>query len=55
MCLSVVEGAGGAIATTVGTWQVAKGSHLVAPHGCGDLHLTGDMTLICSYVPQQER
>lgn len=50
MCLSVVEGEGGTITTAAGTWQVRKGSHLVAPFGCGDLRLEGDMTLICSYV-----
>ena len=54
LCLSVVEGQGGEIATPTGSWTVKKGSHLVAPHGCGDLHLTGDMTLICSYVPTSE-
>lgn len=50
MCLSAVEGEGGTITTAAGTWQVRKGSHLVAPFGCGDLRLEGDMTLICSYV-----
>ena len=51
MCLSVVEGAG-SIETPAGGWDVAKGSHLVAPCGCGDLSLRGEMTLICSYVPE---
>ena len=51
MCLSVVEGAG-FIETPAGGWDVAKGSHLVAPCGCGDLSLRGEMTLICSYVPE---
>lgn len=51
MCLSVVEGAGGHIATPAGSWEVSKGSHLVAPCGCGDLVLQGDMTLIGSHVP----
>lgn len=50
MCLSVVDGSGGAITTPAGSWNVHKGSHLVAPHGCGDLHLEGDMTLICSHT-----
>ena len=50
MCVSVVEGVG-SIETPAGSWEVAKGSHLVAPCSCGDLSLTGAMTLICSYVP----
>lgn len=50
MCMSVVEGKGGTITTPAGTWEVKKGSHLVAPCGCGDLCFDGDMTLICSYV-----
>jgi mannose-6-phosphate isomerase len=52
LCLSVVEGAGGSITVDAGSWQFAKGSHLVAPYGCGDLRIEGDMTLICSYVPR---
>lgn len=52
MCLSVVEGAGGTVTTPAGSWELAKGTHLVAPHGSGDLLLSGDMTLICSYVPR---
>jgi mannose-6-phosphate isomerase class I/predicted NBD/HSP70 family sugar kinase len=51
MCLSVVAGAGGTVTTPAGTWALTKGTHFVAPHGSGTLSLTGDMTLICSYVP----
>jgi glucokinase len=51
MCLSVVAGEGGTVTTPVGSWVVRKGSHFVAPHGCGKLSFAGDMTLICSYVP----
>ena len=45
MCLSVIDGAG-----TVNGEAVRKGSHLLAPCGCGDLALSGDMTLITSHV-----
>ncbi|MDO4404326.1 MAG: class I mannose-6-phosphate isomerase [Atopobiaceae bacterium] len=51
MCLSVVAGGGGFITTPAGSWEVVKGSHLVAPYNSGDLLLQGEMTLICSYVP----
>ena len=45
MCLSVIEGAG-----TIAGEEVARGTHLLAPCGCGDLLLTGDMTLIVSHL-----
>lgn len=51
MCLSVVDGDGGTISTPAGVWEVTKGSHLVAPYGCGDLTFEGNMALICSFVP----
>ena len=51
MCLSVVAGAGGQVTTPAGTWTVRKGSHFVAPFGSGALSFSGDMMLICSYVP----
>ena len=54
LCVSVVEGAGGLVSTPAGSWDVAKGAHFVAPYGCGELSLRGDMTLICSYVPTKE-
>lgn len=50
LCLSVIEGAG-SIEAGMRSWEVAKGTHAVAPHGCGDLCLSGEMTLICSFVP----
>lgn len=51
MCISVVEGSAGELSTPAGSWEVVRGSHLVAPHGSGDLTLSGDMTLVASYVP----
>ena len=51
LCVSVAAGGGGFVTCAAGIWEVTKGSHFVAPHGCGDLTLQGDMTLICSYVP----
>ncbi len=51
MCLSVVAGEGGTVTTPAGTWTLSKGTHFVAPYGCGKLSFEGDMTLICSYVP----
>lgn len=45
MCLSVIEGAG-----TIAGEPVEKGAHVVAPCGCGNLELTGDMTLIASHL-----
>ena len=51
LCVSVCEGAGGTVTTPAGSWGIAKGMHFVAPHGSGDLTFTGDMMLICSYVP----
>ena len=53
LCMSVVEGAG-TITTPAGSWNVEKGTHLVAPCECGDLSLQGSMTLICSYVPTKK-
>lgn len=50
MCLSVVRG-GGFATLPAGTWELSCGDHLVAPFGCGELLLHGDMALICSYVP----
>ena len=52
MCLSVIEGAG-TVATPAGSWDIAKGTHFVAPCGSGDLAFEGDMSLICSYVPAE--
>ena len=51
--LSVVEGEGGTISVAAGSREVKLGSHLIAPCGCGDITLEGDMTLICSFVPTE--
>jgi mannose-6-phosphate isomerase class I len=51
--LSVVEGEGGTVSVAAGRREVRLGSHLVAPCGCGDITLEGDMTLICSFVPTE--
>ena len=53
LCMSVIDGEGGTITVSAGEREVKLGSHLVAPYGCGDLKLEGDMTLICSYVPTE--
>lgn len=51
MCVSVVAGKGGAVGTPAGAWELALGSHFVAPAGSGNLALTGEMVLICSWPP----
>lgn len=45
MCVSVIEGEG-----CVNGHTLPLGTHFIAPYGCGDLCLKGDMTLICSWV-----
>lgn len=52
LCCSVVAGAGGSVTTPAGTWDLPLGAHFVAPADSGDLVLSGDMTLIASWVPQ---
>lgn len=52
LCASVIEGSGSAVAETAGvTHEVARGTHFLAPAGCGTLHLAGEMTLIVSHLP----
>ena len=48
LCVSVVEGAG---SVTVGDakYDLPKGTHFLAPSGCGDLAFAGDMMLIVSH------
>ena len=50
MCITAIEGAG-TVETPAGRWEIAKGTHAVAPSGSGDLRISGNVTLICSYVP----
>lgn len=49
LCASVVQGSG---VVTVGNkrYDLPKGTHFIAPAGCGDLRLEGDMMLIVSHV-----
>lgn len=52
LCASVIEGAGTVCADAAGqTHEVARGTHFLAPSGCGTLRLAGDMTLIVSRLP----
>ena len=52
LCVSVIEGSGTVRAEAAGTeHQVARGTHFLAPSGCGDLRFSGDMTLVTSRVP----
>ena len=53
VCVSVVEGEGGTVATPAGSWQLKKGSHFLAPATSGDLTFSGDMTIIASWVPAE--
>jgi mannose-6-phosphate isomerase class I len=63
MCVSVIEGEGGTVrvgssradASDGGSCEkhaLVKGSHFLAPFGCGDLSFEGDMELIVSWVPE---
>ena len=49
LCVSVVEGAG---SMTMGEkmYELPKGTHFLAPAGCGELALEGDMMLIVSHL-----
>ncbi len=52
LCVSVIEGSGTVRAEAAGTeHQLARGTHFLAPSGCGDLRFSGDMTLVTSRVP----
>ena len=51
MCVSVVAGEGGTVRAGEGPLhELRKGSHFLAPSGCGDLAFVGDMELIASYA-----
>ena len=49
MCVSVVHGKGGKVTSGAGSWELALGSHFVAPAGSGDLTFEGQMELIVSW------
>lgn len=52
LCASVVEGSGAARADVAGVeHEVGRGSHFIVPAGCDGLSLTGEMTLVVSYLP----
>ena len=52
MCVSVIEGSGTVTASEAGVeHQVARGTHFLAPAGCGTLSFAGNMTLVTSRLP----
>lgn len=52
LCASVIEGTGSVRASAAGvTHEIARGTHFLAPAGCGGLLFSGDMTLVTSHVP----
>ena len=52
LCVSVIEGSGTVSASEAGvTHEIARGTHFLAPAGCGELRFTGDMTLVTSRLP----
>ncbi|MDO4428161.1 MAG: class I mannose-6-phosphate isomerase [Atopobiaceae bacterium] len=52
LCVSVIEGFGTVRAASADAGhKIARGTHFLAPSGCGDLRFSGDMTLVTSRVP----
>ena len=52
LCVSVIEGSGTVSASEAGVeHEIARGTHFLAPAGCGELRFTGDMTLVTSRLP----
>lgn len=49
LCVSVAEGAG-KVSVGGAEYDLPKGTHFIAPSGCGDLTFTGDMLLIVSHL-----
>lgn len=49
LCVSVVEGSGSVEVDGV-RYDLPKGTHFLAPAGCGDLAFAGDMMMIVSHV-----
>ena len=53
LCVSVIEGSGTACAAVAGVeHKIARGTHFLAPAGCGTLSFSGDMTLVTSHLPE---
>ena len=53
LCVSVIEGSGTVCASEAGvTHEIARGTHFVAPAGCGELSFVGYMTLVTSHLPK---
>jgi len=52
LCASVIEGSGTVRAGAAGIEHaVARGAHFLAPAGCGDLQIAGDLTLVTCRLP----
>ena len=52
LCASVIEGSGTVCAAEAGVeHKIARGTHFLAPAGCGELRFSGDMTLVVSRLP----
>ena len=52
LCASVIEGSGTVCASAAGVeHKIARGTHFLAPAGCGELHFSGNMTLVVSRLP----
>ena len=52
LCVSVIDGEGTVRAAEAGVeHKVGRGTHFLAPSGCGDLTFRGDMTLVTSRLP----
>ena len=53
LCVSVIEGSGAVCAAEAGVeHKIARGTHFLAPAGCGTLSFSGDMTLVTSHLPE---
>ena len=53
LCVSVIEGSGTVCAAEAGVeHKIARGTHFLAPAGCGTLSFSGDMTLVTSHLPE---
>lgn len=55
LCVSVIEGAGTVRAAAADVeHKIARGTHFLAPSGCGELLFSGEMTLVTSRVPTED-